>query len=90
MSEKTILVGKDEVLQTRSGKVLTADDIQKLADEAEAGYDIERLLENRSVVLSARIPWDEAERVRQYSEAHDLPVSQIVRRALRSYLSMQP
>ena len=30
-------------LRTKSGKVLTDDDIQALADEAEAGYDVSHL-----------------------------------------------
>lgn len=30
----------DEIYVTETGKVLTADDIQALADEAERGYDV--------------------------------------------------
>jgi hypothetical protein len=33
----------DEPVVTRTGKVLTDDDIQALADEAEAGYDLDQL-----------------------------------------------
>lgn len=34
--------------RTTSGKVLTDDDVQSLADEAERGYDVEHLNERRT------------------------------------------
>lgn len=33
----------EEVLRTRTGKVLTDADLEDLADEAEAGYDVSQL-----------------------------------------------
>lgn len=44
--------------RTKTGKVLTDEDIQKLADEAEAGYDVEQLGPNRRVQLRDLEPGD--------------------------------
>jgi hypothetical protein len=35
------------VYRTKSGRILTDADIQALADEAERGYDVEHLLQQR-------------------------------------------
>lgn len=37
------MVGKNEVLRTKTGRELTNEDFEALADEAERGYDIEHL-----------------------------------------------
>lgn len=41
------VVQPGEVVRTKSGKVLTDADMQRLADEAEAGYDVGKLLAAR-------------------------------------------
>lgn len=38
--------GAEEVIRTKSGRILTDEDIQALADEAERGYDITKLQED--------------------------------------------
>lgn len=43
------------VFRTDSGKVLTDDDIERLSEEAEKGYDISRLT-RRSFVISVKAP----------------------------------
>jgi len=35
--------GHEQPMVTKTGKVLTDEDIQALADEAERGYDVERI-----------------------------------------------
>lgn len=40
-----------EEYRTKSGKILTDVDIEKLADEAEEGYDIEHLLPKRYMII---------------------------------------
>lgn len=39
----------EEIYRTKSGRVLTDEDFERLADEAERGYDVEKILKRRAV-----------------------------------------
>ena len=83
---------------TKSGAPLTDELIEKLADEAEAGYDIEEMLGRRgkrgrpalgsgpSTVESVRLDPELKERLAQRAEADGMPVSEVIREALRHHL----
>jgi hypothetical protein len=43
----------DVVLRTRSGRILTEQDVEALADEAERGYDIRRISPRAAVDIAA-------------------------------------
>lgn len=62
----------DEQWITKSGKVLTDEDIQALADEAEAGYDVSQLQERYVMLRAADFRRMIAPRAMNYatSEAH--------------------
>ena len=44
----------DRVYVTKTGKVLTEADIEALADEAEAGYDVSKLDPNMAIAVGQR------------------------------------
>jgi Ribbon-helix-helix protein, copG family len=83
--------------KTASGKEITEDLVEELADEAEAGYDVEETLRRRggrppigsgpasveSVRLDPELRQALAERARR---DHETP-SSVIRRALRKYLA---
>ena len=83
---------------TKSGAPLTDALIEKLADEAEAGYDIEEMRGRRgkrgrpalgsgpSTVESVRLDPELKERLAQRAEADGMPVSEVIREALRHHL----
>ena len=85
--------------RTKTGRVLTDPDIQALADEAERGYDVERLVKRPgrprmgsapAVVVPVRLHADLHAAVKAEAEAEGTSLSELVRDALRSYLATKP
>jgi hypothetical protein len=83
---------------TKSGKPITDELIEQLADEAERGYDVDDLIARRgkrgrprlgsepSTVESVRLDPDLKERLVRRAEAEGMPVSEVIREALRHHL----
>lgn len=83
---------------TRSGTPLTDELIEDLADEAEEGYDVDEILGRRgkrgrpalgsgpSTVESVRLDPELKARLAQRAEEDGVPVSDVIREALRSHL----
>ena len=83
---------------TKSGAPLTDELIDQLADEAERGYDVEEILGRRgkrgrpslgsgpSTVESVRLDPELKERLARRAEADGVPVSDVIREALRQHL----
>lgn len=92
------MVEQDQNYRTKSGKVLTNSEIQKMADEAEGGFDVEVLGQRRrgrpslgsgpSEVVPVRLDPDLREAVEARAEADGMTTSEIIRRALRNYLDV--
>ena len=85
--------GTDEVHgHTKSGKPITNDMLDRWADEAEKGYDVDELLTRRrgrpaiGPVESFRLPPELRERVVERADADGTTVSDVSRRALAEYL----
>jgi len=85
------------VNRTKSGAVLTAEIEEVLADEAEAGYDLEVAVPRKvgrpsldrgvSPRLDLRIEPDFAEALQERAEEEHRSVSAVARDALRRYLA---
>jgi hypothetical protein len=83
---------------TRSGTPITDERIDQLADEADAGYDVDQLIARRgkrgrprlgtapSTVESVRLDPDLKDQLVRRAEAEGLPVSEVIREALRNHL----
>lgn len=83
---------------TKSGRPVDDDLIEQLADEAEAGYDVDRIVSRRgkrgrprlgtapSTVESVRLDPDLKERLVQRAEEEGVAVSEVIREALRHHL----
>lgn len=83
---------------TKSGRPLTDDLIERLADEAEQGYDVEEILGRRgkrgrpalgsgpSTVESVRLDPELKELLARRAEDDGVPVSEVIREALRHHL----
>jgi Ribbon-helix-helix protein, copG family len=83
---------------TKSGRAITDDDVEKLAAEAEAGYDIDQLIAGRnkrgrptignapSSVESVRLDPELRRQLLQRAEADGTTPSELIREALRRYL----
>lgn len=83
---------------TKSGKLIDDELIEKLADEAEAGYDVDEILSRRgkrgrprlgsgpSTVESVRLDPDLKERLARRAEQEGIPASEVVHEALRQHL----
>jgi hypothetical protein len=83
---------------TKSGKVLDDDAIEALADEAEAGYDVDGVLARRgkrgrprlgaapSTVESVRLDPELKDLLTRRAEQEGVPVSEVIRTALREHL----
>lgn len=83
---------------TKSGKPITDELVEQLADEAERGYDVDDLIGRRgkrgrprlgsepSIVESVRLDPDLKERLVRRAEAEGTPVSEVIREALRHHL----
>jgi hypothetical protein len=82
----------------RSGTPITDERIDQLADEADAGYDVDQLIARRgkrgrprlgtapSTVESVRLDPDLKSQLVRRAEAEGLPVSEVIREALRNHL----
>jgi hypothetical protein len=83
---------------TESGKPIDDDLVEKLADEAEAGYDVADVIARRgrrgrprlgsspSTVESVRLDPELKERLARRAEDEGVPVSEVIREALRHHL----
>ena len=83
---------------TKSGKPIDDDLIEKLADEAEAGYYIDEMAGRRgkrgrprlgsapSTVESVRLDPELKERLARRAEDEGVPASEVIRDALRHHL----
>lgn len=84
---------------TRHGQPIDDELIDKLADEAAAGYDVEEIIARRgqrgrprlgsapSTVESVRLDPELKERLLRRAEADGIPVSEVIRDALRHHLA---
>ncbi len=84
--------------RTKSGTPITDDLIEELADEAEHGYDVDEIIARRgrpgrprlgsepSTVESVRLDPELKERLARRAEDSDVPVSEVIREALRHHL----
>ena len=83
---------------TESGKEIDDEMIERLADEAEAGFDVDELIVRRgkrgrpslgigeSAVESFRLDAELRNALAARAEAEGVPVSEVLRRAVREYL----
>jgi len=83
---------------TNAGTPITDELVNRLADEAEAGYDVDELLARRgrrgrprlgtapSTVESVRLDPEMKERLLRRAEEEGVPVSEVIREALRHHL----
>ena len=83
---------------TKSGKPIDDDLIEKLADEAEAGYNVDEMAGRRgkrgrprlgsapSTVESVRLDPELKERLARRAEDEGVPASEVIRDALRHHL----
>jgi hypothetical protein len=81
-----------------SGTPITDELIEQLADEAQAGYDVEELIARRgtrgrprlgvepSTVESVRLDPELKARLVRRAEEEGVPVSEVIREALRRHL----
>ncbi len=84
--------------QTKSGTPITDDLIEELAEEAEAGYDVDEIIARRgkrgrprlgtepSTVESVRLDPDLKERLLRRAEDEGVSASEVIRDALRQHL----
>ncbi len=83
---------------TKSGRPITDAEVEKLAAEAQTGYDVEQLIARRnkrgrptignapSSVESVRLDPDLRRQLLQRAEADGTTPSELIREALRRYL----
>ncbi|MEO8969346.1 MAG: ribbon-helix-helix protein, CopG family [Solirubrobacteraceae bacterium] len=83
---------------TRSARAITDADIETLAAEAEAGYDVERLIARRgkrgrpalgsapATVESVRLDPELRRQLADRAQADGTTASELIREALRQYL----
>ena len=83
---------------TKSGRPITDQDVERLAAEAEAGYDVEELIARRnkrgrptigdapSSVESVRLDPDLRRQLMRRAEADGTTPSELIREALHRYL----
>jgi hypothetical protein len=83
---------------TKSGAPITDDVVERLADEAERGYDVDELVARRgtpgrprlgaapSTVESVRLDPEMKERLVRRAQEDGVPVSEVIREALRHHL----
>jgi CRISPR-associated endonuclease/helicase Cas3 len=83
---------------TESGKPIDDERIEKLADDAEAGCDVNEIVAHRgkrgrprlgsapSTVESVRLDQELKERLARRAEDEGVPVSEVIREALRHHL----
>ncbi len=84
--------------RTRKGRVLTESDLDALADEAEGGYDVEKMKKGRgrprlgsgpALVVPVRLHQELLEATKAFAAAEQTSVSELVRDALRGYLASE-
>jgi hypothetical protein len=87
--------------RSKSGKAITDADIEKYAAEAEAGYDVDKLVARRgkrgrptlgsgpAAVESVRLDPEMREALATRAEAEGTSTSEVIRHALREYLSVK-
>lgn len=84
---------------TKSGDVLTESDLAQLADEAEAGYDPERMHvrwrrgrppmgSGPARIMAVRLEPELETAVRTHAADEDMTTSELIRTALRHYLDL--
>lgn len=85
--------------RTKSGKVITDAEVEKYAAEAEAGYDVDELIRRRgkrgrptlgsgpASVESVRLDPELRDELSSRAEAEGVSTSEVIRTALRQYLS---
>jgi hypothetical protein len=84
---------------TTTGTPITDELIEQFADEAERGYDVDQIIARRrdkrgrprlgaepSTVESVRLDPELKERLVQRAEDEGVPVSEVIREALRQHL----
>ena len=83
---------------TKSGQPITDEDVERLAAEAETGYDVERLMARRnkrgrpaignapSNVESVRLDPELRRQLLERAQADGTTPSELIREALRRYL----
>lgn len=83
---------------TKSGRPITEEDVEKLAAEAETGYDVEQLIARRnkrgrptigdapSSVESVRLDPELRRQLLERAQADGTTPSELIREALRRYL----
>ena len=83
---------------TRSGKPITDADVQRLADEAEYGYDIDAVIARRgkrgrpalgsapASVESVRLDPELRDQLTERARVDGTTTSEVIRKALRDYL----
>lgn len=83
---------------TRSGAPVDDDLVNRLADEAETGYDVDEIVARRgrrgrpalgsgpSTVESVRLDPELKDRLTRRAARDGVPVSEVIRAALRSHL----
>jgi hypothetical protein len=84
--------------RTASGKPITDELVEKLGDEAEAGYDVDETLRRRggrppigstaATVESVRLDPELREALTQRAERDHETTSSVIRKALRKYLQV--
>jgi len=83
---------------TKSGRAITDEDVEKLAAEAEAGYDVDALIARRgkrgrptlgtsaASVESVRLDPELRRELLERAESEGTTTSELIREALRRYL----
>jgi hypothetical protein len=83
---------------TASGKPITDADVQRLADEAERGYDVDAVISRRgrrgrpalgsapSTVESVRLDPELRDQLTERARVDGTTTSEVIRQALRNYL----
>lgn len=83
---------------TKSGAPITDELLDRLADEAERGYDVDEIIARRgkrgrprlgaapSTVESVRLDPELKDRLARRAEEEGVPVSEVIRKALRQHL----
>jgi hypothetical protein len=83
---------------TKSGRAITDEDVEALADEAEAGYDVDALIARRgkrgrptlgsapASVESVRLDPELRRELQERADSEGTTLSELIRKALRRYL----
>ncbi|MGQ0826149.1 MAG: CopG family transcriptional regulator [Actinomycetota bacterium] len=83
---------------TESGEPIDDNLVERLADEAEAGYDVDEIIARRgkrgrprlgsepSTVESVRLDPELKERLTRRAQDEGVPVAEVIREALRQHL----